>query len=273
MPANAVLVVAGDCDPGEVTDLAGRHFAHIDVRPAPPRGAFGEPCPTKQRRKVIKDALIPQPAFAAGYRVPDPVAELKDYVAYFVLASVLSEGDASRLRSRLIDRDRTVTDLGCMLGVFGNDTFTMRDPVLFQVVVFHPGVASVDALLAVVDQELERLAADGPAEDELVRTSASAALSHWLGLDPVLNRALALAGTEVVHNRAELVSELPGLVASVRPEEVAAAAADCSASTGRSSSCNRGAALDRGCGATRRTRPVGPPVGRQDLALRPTLAR
>lgn len=226
VPANAVLVVAGDCDPGEVVDLAGRHFAHVTARPAPRRRAFGEPRPTKQRRKVIKDGLIPQPAFAAGYRVPDPVAELKDYVAYFVLASVLSEGDASRLRTRLIHRDRTVTDLGCMLGVFGNDAFTMRDPVLFQLVVFHPGVASTDALLGVVDQELERLAADGPDKDELERTSASAASSHWLGLDPVLNRALALAGAEVVHNRAELVSELPELVASVGAGEVAAAAAD-----------------------------------------------
>jgi predicted Zn-dependent peptidase len=151
---------------------------------------------------------------------------MEDYVAYFVLANVLSDGDASRLRSRLVHHDRSVTDLACYLGVFGSDTFTMRDPVLFQVVVFHPGVASTDALLAVIDEELERLAAEGPNEDELARASASAASSHWRGLDPVLNRALALAGAEVVHNRAELVHELPGLVTAVGREAVAAAAAD-----------------------------------------------
>ena len=225
-PSNAVLVVAGDCVPEDVVELAGRHFGTIEARPVPARGSFAEPPLAKERRRIKKDALIPQPAFAAGYRVPDPVSRTEDYAAYFVLANVLSDGDASRLRSRLVHRDHTVTDLACTLGVFGNDTFTMRDPVLFQVVVFHPGVAGTDTLLSVVDEELERLAVDGPTEDELARASASASASYWRGLDHVLNRALALAGTEVVHGRAELVNEIPSLVAAVGAKTVAAAAAD-----------------------------------------------
>jgi len=225
-PSNAVLVVAGGCMPEEVVDLAGRHFGGIEARPTPARRSFAEPRLSKERRRIIKDVLIPQPAFVAGYRVPDPISRMRDYAAYVVLANVLSDGDASRLRARLVHRDRSVTDLACVLGVFGNDTFTMRDPVLFQVVVFHPGIASTDSLLAVIDEELDRLAADGPTEDELARASASSASSHWRGLDPVLDRALALAGAEVVHGRAELVSEIPGLVKAVGGEEVASAAAD-----------------------------------------------
>ncbi len=225
-PANAVLVVAGDCAVGDVVELADRYFGVIAPRPAPPPRSFAEPYLSKDRRKIVKDPLIPQPAFAAGYRVPDPVSRTEDYVAYVVLANVLSDGDASRLRTRLIHHDRTVTDLACMIGVLGGDTFTMRDPVLFQVIVFHPGVASTDALLAVVDEELERLAGDGPTDDELARVSASAASSHWGSLDPVMNRALALASAEVVHGRAELVNEIPGLIAGVGPGAVAAAAAD-----------------------------------------------
>lgn len=183
-PSNAVLVVAGDCAAEEVVDLAARHFGRIEARPAPERRSFAEPRLSRQRRKTIRDALIPQPAFAAGYRVPDPVSRIEDYTAYVVLANVLSDGDASRLRSRLIHRDHSVTDLACRLGVFGNDTFTMRDPVLFQVVVFHPGVASTDTLLSAIDEELERLAADGPTDDELVHASASAASGYWRALRP-----------------------------------------------------------------------------------------
>jgi tRNA A37 threonylcarbamoyltransferase TsaD len=56
--------------------------------------------------------------------------------------------------------------------------------------------------------------------------SASAASDHWRGLDPLLNRALSLAGVEVVHRRAELVGEVPGLIKAVGREAVAAAAAD-----------------------------------------------
>jgi predicted Zn-dependent peptidase len=225
-PSNAVLAVAGDCAAADVVELADRYFGGIKARPAPARRSFSEPRLSRQRRKIIRDELIPQPAFAAGYRVPDPVSDIGDYAAYFVLANLLSDGDASRLRARMVHQDRTVTDIACMLGIFGSDAFTMRDPVLFQVVVFHPGVASTDTLLAVVDEELERLATDGPDEEELARASASAVSSHWSSLDPVLNRALALADAEVVHNRAELVNEMPRLVTSVGREAVAAAAVD-----------------------------------------------
>jgi zinc protease len=225
-PSNAVLVVAGDCIASDVVELADRHFGRIAKRSAPARRSFAEPRLSRARHKVVRDPLIPQPAFAAGYRVPDPVADLEGYAAFVVLGSLLAEGDASRLRSRLVHHDRTVTDLGCLLGLFGSDAFTMRDPVLFQIVVFHTGVASTAALLAVVDEELERLATDGPDADELARVSASAAAGHWRGLDPVLNRALALAGAEVVHGRAELVAELPGILSAVGSEAVAAAAAD-----------------------------------------------
>ena len=168
-PSNAVLVIAGDCVAADVVELADRLFGHIKARSAPARRSFSEPRLSKQRRKIIRDDLVPQPAFVAGYRVPDPVSELEDYAAYFVLANLFSDGDASRLRERMVHRDRTVTDITCMLGIFGSDAFTIRDPVLFQVVVFHPGVASTETLLGVVDEELERLAADGPDEDELAR--------------------------------------------------------------------------------------------------------
>jgi predicted Zn-dependent peptidase len=225
-PSNAVLVVAGDCDPESVLELAAKHFGHIPGRPAPRRKSFAEPYLSKERRRVIRDGLVPQPAFAVGYRVPDPVSRIEEYVSYFVLAKVLSDGDASRLQSRLVHRDRTVTDLTCFLGVFGNDTFSMRDPVLFQLVVFHPGVATTDALMAVVDEELGRLASEGPSQDELARASASATSSYWRALDPVLNRALSIAGAELVHKRGELVNEIPGLVTAVDGEAVARAATD-----------------------------------------------
>jgi predicted Zn-dependent peptidase len=187
-PSNAVLVVCGDCKPDEVVELADRHFGGISRRPVPPHGPFPEPLPATELHEVIEDRLAPQAAFAVGYRTPDPVAELDAYASYAVLASVLSDGDASRLRRRLVYEDRSVTDVGCILGAFGGDTFYMRDPVLFQVVVFHPGVASTSELQVAVERELERLAADGPTAEELARVAAGFAAGHWRSIDPVLDR-------------------------------------------------------------------------------------
>jgi predicted Zn-dependent peptidase len=225
-PSNAVLVVCGDCEPDEVFKLADRHFGTIASRPVPPHGPYPEAAPASELHRVIEDALIPQAAFATGYRTPDPVSRLDDYATYVVLASVLSDGDASRLRRRLVFQDHLVTDVGCMLGIFGGDTFFMRDPVLFQIVVFHPGIATTDDLRAVIDSELTRLASAGPSADELARVAAGLVASHWRSVDPVLERTLSLASIETIHGRAELVAELPERLAAVRPAAIATAASE-----------------------------------------------
>lgn len=225
-PSNAILAVAGDCDPDEVHGLAERHFGPIPSAPAPQRGPWPEPPLPADRRRVIDDALAPQPAFVVGYRTPDPVANLDSYLAYVVTASVLTDGEASRLRSRLIHRDHSVTDVGCHLGIFGIDNFFMRDPVLFQVVVNHPGTATTQQLLVAIEEELGRLAEHGPTPDELTRVAAVASSAYWRALDSVMQRSIVLASLEVVHGRAGLASELPGRIAAVPSNEIARAAAN-----------------------------------------------
>jgi predicted Zn-dependent peptidase len=223
-PANAVLAVVGDCSPQEVFSLVQRHFGHIPGNPAPPHGPWPEPPLASERHRKVPDPLIPQPAFAVGYRTPDPVALFDEYLVYAVLGSILADGDASRLRHRLMHRDRTVTDIGCMLGSFGNDGFLMRDPVLFQVVVYHPGTSTTEQLLRSIDEELSRLASDGPTPDEMQRVGAMNAGAYWRELDSVLTRSIMFASTESVHGRAELVSELPERLAAVEGRAVAVAA-------------------------------------------------
>ncbi len=225
-PANAVLAVAGDCEPDEVFALAERFFGPIASSEAPSHGPYSEPPLARERRKVIDDPLAPQPAFAVGYRAPDPVGALDRHLAHAVAASVLGDGDASRLRVRLMHKDHLVTDVGCSLGVFGGDSVVMRDPVLFRVVVHHPGVASNDALLEAIDEELERLGGHGAEPGELERVKASFAGGFWKGVDSVMERSISLASFEVVHGRAELLYELPERYSAVTPDELAAAAAD-----------------------------------------------
>jgi zinc protease len=224
-PSNAVLAVAGDCDPEAVFSMAEKHFGWIKTRKAPPHGPWPEPPLSSDRHRRIDDPLAPQPAFVVGYRAPDPEGELDAHIALTVAASILSDGDASRLRSRLVHRDRTVTDLDCLIGVFGVDQFFMRQPVLFQVIVFHPGEATTDQLCAVIDEELARLADTGPTPDELARVTARFGSSYWRSMDPVMQRAVSIASVEAVRRSAELVFELPERVAAVSAEAVAAAAA------------------------------------------------
>jgi zinc protease len=225
-PSNAVLALAGDCDPDEVFEAAERYFGDIPGKPAPPHGPWPEPPLAKRRRKVLKDPLAPQPAFAIGYRAPDPVGETAHHLAYAVAASVLGDGDASRLRTRLMHTDHSVTDVSCALGVFGGDSLMMRDPALLQIIVHYPDPARRQEILTAIDEEIGRLASAGPPEPELERVKASFAGAYWKGVDSVMERSISLAALEVVHGRAELVSELPRLFEAVTADEVEAAAAE-----------------------------------------------
>jgi predicted Zn-dependent peptidase len=225
-PANAVLAVVGDCTAADVFEMAERYFGSLRHRRVPKHGPWPEPRLEADRHRVIRDHLAPQPAFALGYRTPDPVGDLDHYVAYDVVASVLAGGDSSRLRSRLIYRDRNVTDVSCQLGTFGQDAFFVRDPTLFQVIVFHPGATTTEALVADIDEEVERLATDGPDRRELARIVAGSTAELWRSLDSHLDRAHIVASVETVHGRAELVEELASRLAAVSAGDVAAAAAD-----------------------------------------------
>ena len=225
-PANAVLTVVGSCVPDEVFSLAERYFGHIRHRPVPAHGPWPEPRLAKDRRRAVPDKLAPQPAFAIGYRTVDPVGQLSQYVVYHLLADILGSGDASRLTARLVHKDHNVTDVGCMMGTFGDDDFFVRDPSLFQVVVFHPGSATTDALVKAIDEEVERLASDEPTKEELARVVASSSAELWRSLDSILNRSHVVGSIETIHGSAELLDELADRLAAVTSADVAAAAAD-----------------------------------------------
>jgi len=222
-PANAVLAVAGDLDVDETVELIEKHFGGIPKRRRPVRPDFGEPPLASERRAVTTDAHAPIPAVAIGYRVPDPVARLDEHLAGVLLSEILAEGDASRLQRRLVHRDRVVTDVSAYLGEFG-DPFDERDPTAFTITAHYPNPESLERILAAVDEELARVAADGlePGELDRVRTRAVSVL--FREMDAVLSRALEFAKFELIFDRAELISELPDRLTAVTGADVQEAA-------------------------------------------------
>ncbi|HEV7907157.1 MAG TPA: pitrilysin family protein, partial [Pseudonocardiaceae bacterium] len=164
-PGNAVLTVAGDFDPARARELVDEHFGDVPARPVPPRPSFSEPPPQGEKRAEHTDPHAPMPAFAIGYRVPDPVAELDSYLAYLVLAGVLTDGDSSRLQQRLVHREALVVDVGAGCGLFG--PLEARDPDTFSITAIHSPEVSRDRVLSAIDEELERLAEQPPSDEEL----------------------------------------------------------------------------------------------------------
>jgi zinc protease len=221
---NAVLAVAGDIDVPRATALIERHFGDVAARPAPVRPDFTEPDLTAERRATYTDKLAPLPAVACAWRVPDPVTDFAAYLPYVVLAEVLTDGDASRLVERLVQRDRTATSIGGYLGFMGEE-YAVRDPTALLLQAHLPPGGDVDKVLRTVDEELERLATGGLDPGELDRTQARMA-THLLGsTDPVLGRALPMAVLEQQRGTPELVNDLPRLVGQITEAQIVTAAA------------------------------------------------
>ncbi|RZQ62606.1 M16 family metallopeptidase [Amycolatopsis suaedae] len=221
-PANAVLTVAGDVRPEQARELIDRHFGDVPARPAPVRPSFAEPRPTSEQRGEHKDPHAPLPALAIGYRMPDPVGELDGYLAHLVLAGVLSDGDGSRLQQRLVHRDAIVTDAGAGAGLFG--PFEARDPDTFSITAIHAPDVTPERVLGAVDEELERLAATPPGEEELARVRARWTASLHSEHDRLVSRTLALGAFELLYGDPGLVYGLADRMAAVTAADVAAAA-------------------------------------------------
>jgi len=223
-PANAVLCVAGDLDVANAIELIERHFAPIRRRKKPVRPDFAEPAPTSERRQTVTDALAPMPAVAIGYRVPDPGADLHVYLATVLLAEILADGDASRLQRSLVQSRRLVTDVSAYLGTFG-DPLEERDPTKLSITAFYGDPAATEAVIAAVDDELDRLANFGAEPGELDRVRTRFAATIYRDLDQVLTRSLEFAKFQMLFGAASLITDLPGLLAQVSDADIRAAAA------------------------------------------------
>ena len=221
---NAVLAVAGDLDVEQAVKLVERHFGDVPARPAPQRPDFTEPDIAGERTEAYTDQLAPLPAFAAAWRVPDPIGDFSAYLPYVVLAEVLTDGDASRLVQRLVLTDRSVTTIGGYVSFMG-EPFDVRDPTALLLQAHLPPGGSVSAVLAAIGEECDRLAQDGLAEGELARTVARMSTHLLRDADTVLSRALHYAVLEQQRGDAALAGELPRLLTDVTEEQVRAAAA------------------------------------------------
>ncbi|MEP6561306.1 MAG: insulinase family protein, partial [Nakamurella sp.] len=222
-PANAVLTVCGDFDVANATELIGRHFDDVPFRPAPVRPSFDEPWLTSVREAEHIDLHAPAPALAVGWRLPDPVADLPGYLAFVVLAGMLTDGESARLQSTVVAKASLATDIWASPGLLGGP-LDSRDPDVFVLGAIHPRDIPADAVIDAANEQIAVLAAQGPDESEMRRALARFTSALYRDNDGVASRTRSLGAMELLHGRAELLSELPDLLSAVTPQHVADAA-------------------------------------------------
>ena len=201
-----------------------QHFGDITGRPAPVRPSFDEPWPTSVLEAEHLDQHAPQPALAVGWRLPDPVSHLRDYLAFVLLGGMLADGESSRLQSAIVAKAGLATDIWAGPGLLGGP-LDSRDPDVF-VLGAHPRLAGSGEHRHRRGERADRRArrARSGRRRNCARRSRRFVSALYRDNDGIATRTQSLGAMELLHGRAELLSELPDLLSTITGDEIAAAA-------------------------------------------------
>jgi len=215
-PNNAVLGLAGDITPAQGFALAEKYFGAIPSRKAPAAPDYAEGLNTSEKRVVQGDALAQVPAIAAAWKMPDRGS--RDQAAMAVLGDVLAGGDASRFYQGLVKGRELALNVDSLYGL--TDAWTYDGPTLFTVFALYKPDSSADALLAAMDEEIAKVAAEGVGDAELARVKTRM-LADWNNaLESFINRADRLAKLQTLWGDATVVNAIPGWIQAVTSADV-----------------------------------------------------
>jgi zinc protease len=156
-PSNTVLAIAGDVEPERAFELARKYFGFIPGRPPPKRK---QPPPVSLQREdrfTITDKVELPRLFAAWVSPPrngpgDADAQL--------LATILGRGKASRLHESLVHHQQLAAEVSA-----DQDSRDLAGAFVIDAMA-RPGHTTGE-LLSAADEELKRIAEQGPTQAEL----------------------------------------------------------------------------------------------------------
>ena len=218
-PNNAVLTIAGDFETDTALAMIDRHFGPIprnSAMPASPDMRV-DPLIGTDVRVTVPDQ-VPLPRIYLAHRVPPFGTDAFD--ALDVAADVLGSGRASRLYAGLVREQRLAQDVSVFVFpiVGGASMFTVW-------VTARPGVAP-ETLEAATLAEIDRLAADGPTDDDLERVRNLHASHASSALERIGERADRLSMYTTLFDEPERVNTEVARYAAVETGRVAATLRD-----------------------------------------------
>lgn len=210
-PNNAVIAIAGDVTPARAKELVQRHFGGIARRAVPPRADFSEPLGTAERRLVQSDALAQVPALAAAWKMP-PRGHA-DQAPLAVLGEVLAEGNASLLYQGLVKGRELALNVDNLWGLAG--PWDYDGPTLFTLFALYKPTTTADAVLAAVDEELQRVRSGG-VDPALLRAVKTRLKAQWFqNIESFIDRADRLARLQALWGDAGVVRRVPQWIEAV----------------------------------------------------------
>ena len=220
-PNNAILIVAGDVEPGEVLALAEKTYGALASGAAlPPRARPQEPEQNTKRTVELTDPRVSLPSFQSYWVVPSYTTSRNgEAEALDLLSEILGGGLRSRIYQKLVVEEGIASSAGASY------SGTSLDDTNFSVYGVPRGAATLDDVETAVEKEIATLVRDGVSEAELEKAktrflrSVIFARDNQAGMANMYGATLATGGTVAD------IAEWPERIRAVTPAQVQAVAA------------------------------------------------
>ena len=214
-PNNAVVVISGDVDTAQVKQLAQRYFGPIPASEAPRAVRTVEPPQKGERRVFVAKASVTSPNLMIGYKIP--ASSHKDYFALSLLASLLGDGNSSRLHRQLVDEQQLATEVFTYMP----ESF---DPNLFYIYAIAADGVSAEALEQGIYSVLAAVKAEGVDADELQKAKNGKLMEFYRTLETINGKADTLGTYELFFGGYENLFKAPQDYNRVSLEDIQTAA-------------------------------------------------
>ncbi|WHZ12347.1 MAG: M16 family peptidase [Burkholderiaceae bacterium] len=221
VPANAVLVIAGDVDVAQVERLVKKYYGAIPARPVPIGKPRLEP-PQKGLRRIDWKAPASQAYVALAFKVPklESLDASDDAFALTVLAAVLDGYSGARLDRALTQGPDRVAD-----AADASNGFIGRGPQLFVL----DGVPAAGKTVQQVEQALRaqvaKIAQEGVSSAELERVKTQWVAGRIYQRDSLFAQARELGSDWIEGLPPDAEDSIIARLRAVTAEQVKAVAA------------------------------------------------
>ncbi|MGQ0827124.1 MAG: M16 family metallopeptidase [Bacteroidota bacterium] len=197
VPNNATLSIAGDINPAQAKKLIEKYFGEIPKGTLPiPRPTVVEPKKTDEVRDTVFDN-IQLPAVVMAYH--GPAQGTPDYYAMNMLATLLSQGNSSRMQKSIVDKQQKALYAGAF-------PVPSEDPGLALIFgITNMGVTPSD-LEAAMDAEFEKVKNELISEEEFQKLKNQIENDFVTGNSKMAGIAESLANYHVYFKDADLIN-------------------------------------------------------------------
>jgi len=208
-PNNAILSIAGDIDIKEIKELAQKWFGPIQSYDKPKRVLPPEPEQLAARHHSV-DRDVPVDAIYKAYHMCKRSDD--DYYTTDLISDVLSNGNSSRLFSRLVKEEQVFSKINAYIsGDIDNGLFVFTGKL-------SDGVDMKDAEKA-LEEEIEKIKSLEVTSDELQKVKNKIESTIEFSEVNVLDKAMNLAYNELLGN-ADLINQEIGLYNKVTKKDI-----------------------------------------------------